>query len=76
MTRDETEIFGRAETVRDAYRKRFRAQGEAVAALARRLGWSCLTHRTDRRPETALVALFADLGGAHTRLAFGAGQKA
>ncbi len=73
-TRDDSEIFGRAETVRDAYRKRFQAQGEAVAALARRLGWNCLTHRTDKRPETALVALFADLGGA--RPAYRAGQKA
>lgn len=68
---DEHEIFGRAETVRDAYRKRFRAHGEAVAALARRLGWSCLVHRTDKRPETALVALFADLGGAHAMPALG-----
>ena len=55
---DESEIFGRAETVRAAYRTRFRAHGEAVAELARRLGWSCLVHRTDKRPETALIALF------------------
>lgn len=69
---DENEVFGRAETIRDAYRKRFRAHGEAVAALARRLGWSCLVHRTDRPPQTALVALFADLGGPNVRHAIGA----
>jgi uncharacterized protein (DUF58 family) len=73
---DASEIFGRAETVRDAYRARFRAHGEAVAALARRLGWSCLVHRTDKRPETALVALYADLGGARAKHTLGAGQTA
>lgn len=71
---DLSEIFGRAENVRDAYCKRFRAHGEAVADLARRLDWTCLVHRTDRRPETALVALFADIGGPGDRYA--AGRKA
>jgi len=64
---DENEILGRAESVRESYRARFRAHGEAVAALATRLGWSCLTHRTDKSPQTALVALFADLGGANAK---------
>jgi len=61
------EIFGRAEAVRDEYRRRFHAHGEAVLQMARRLGWSYLAHRTDRRPEIALVALYADLGGPHAR---------
>ena len=64
----ESELFGRAEIVAAAYRARF--QGASVkrcAALARRLGWSYLAHRTDKRPETALVALYADLGGIRTR---------
>jgi uncharacterized protein (DUF58 family) len=69
---NENEIFGRAETVRDAYRRRFRAHGDAVAGLALRLGWRCLTHRTDKRPETLLVALYAELSGAHWKPAFGA----
>ncbi len=59
----ESEILGRAETARSAYQSRFRAHGEAVRALARRMGWSQLVHRTDKRPETALVALYANLGG-------------
>jgi len=67
----ESEIVGRAEFVRDEYRARFQAQGEAVAGLARRLGWTCLVHRTDRPPETALVALFAALGGPNARHALG-----
>jgi len=63
-----SEIFGRAETVQGAYRARFRAHGETLTALARRLGWSILVHRTDKRPETALVALYSDLGGAQARM--------
>jgi uncharacterized protein (DUF58 family) len=68
MRGDRNEIFGRAETVRDAYRTRFSAHHQAAAELARRLGWSYLTHRTDKRPETALIALFAALGGPNVRL--------
>jgi uncharacterized protein (DUF58 family) len=63
MSRADSEIFGRAESVQSAYRSRFRAHGEAIRALARRLGWSYLAHRTDKRPELALVALYADIGG-------------
>jgi len=68
---DESEIFGRAETVRDSYQKRFRAHQEAVAELARRLGWTCLIHRTDKRPETALISLFMDIAGPNARRATG-----
>jgi len=67
-TGGESELFGRAEIVQQPYRARFKAHGEVVSALARRLGWSYLAHRTDKRPETALVALYADLGGAPARL--------
>jgi len=68
---DESEIFGRAETVRESYQKRFRAHQDAVAELARRLGWTCLIHRTDRRPETALISLFIDLAGPNAKRAIG-----
>jgi uncharacterized protein (DUF58 family) len=64
----DSELFGRAELVQAPYRARFKAHHEAVSALARRLGWSYLSHRTDKRPETALAALYADLGGPHARL--------
>jgi uncharacterized protein (DUF58 family) len=56
-------ILGRAESVAAEYRARFKAHAEAVALLARKLGWNYLAHRTDRSPQTALVALYADLGG-------------
>lgn len=64
----ESEILGRAETARTAYQARFQAHAESVRASARRLGWSYLAHRTDKRPETALVALYADLGGTHVTM--------
>jgi uncharacterized protein (DUF58 family) len=56
------EIFGRAECARPEYLRRFQAQADAVRLLARRLGWSFLTHRTDARPETALIALHGQIG--------------
>jgi len=58
------ETIGRAETVAGAYRARFKAHAETVGALARRLGWSYIAHRTDRPPQTALIALYADMSGA------------
>jgi uncharacterized protein (DUF58 family) len=64
----ESEVFGRAESIQGAYRSRFRAHGESLRALTRRFGWSYLAHRTDRRPETALVALYTDMGGAPARM--------
>jgi uncharacterized protein (DUF58 family) len=57
------ETIGRAETVADAYRARFKAHGEAVGELARRLGWSIITHRIDKPPQTALIALYSQMSG-------------
>jgi uncharacterized protein (DUF58 family) len=64
-----TETLGRAEAVASSYRARFRAHSETVALLARRQGWTYLAHRTDRSPQTALVALYAEMSGAsHPRV--------
>ena len=60
----EREIFGRAETARDSYRRRFDAQSDVLRDLARRFGWSFLMHRTDNRPEPALISLHAQVGDA------------
>ena len=65
----QSEVFGRAETVQASYRARFRAHGEVLIALSRKLGWHYLMHRTDKRPETALVALYMARGGAPERMA-------
>ena len=63
------EIFGRAENVRGEYRARFKAHSESISDLARRLGFSYLMHRTDHRPELALIALYAALGGPRALMA-------
>jgi len=59
----ESDIFGRVERVQSAYRTRFAAHGEAIAAAASRLGWTATVHRTDRAPQAALIALYAAIGG-------------
>jgi uncharacterized protein (DUF58 family) len=59
----ESEIFGRAEKLQSAYRARFRAHGEMIAAAASRLGWTSTMHRTDHAPQAALIALYAAIGG-------------
>lgn len=64
----QSEIFGRVETMQGAYRARFRAHAETLRDLSRRLGWGYLAHRTDKRPEIALVALFEALGGTEAKM--------
>lgn len=59
----DSELFGRAESVRGAYRARFRAHSEAMADLARRFGWTYLAHCTGKSPDLALIALYAAIGG-------------
>jgi uncharacterized protein (DUF58 family) len=62
---DLRETLGRAETIAPAYRARFKAHAEAIALLAGKLGWTYLAHRTDRPPQIALAALYAEMSGAH-----------
>src|SRR5580693_2766581 len=57
-------LLGRAESVGEAYRARFRAHGEAIAQAAARLGWTATVHRTDHSPLKALLALHAAIGDA------------
>ena len=59
----ESEIFGRVERLQAAYRAKFTAHGEAIAAAATRLGWSATIHRTDHAPQAALIALYGAIGG-------------
>lgn len=54
-------LVPRVEAVRAAYLERLRAQQEGLAALARAAGWSFAVHRTDRPPQTALLALWGAL---------------
>jgi uncharacterized protein (DUF58 family) len=64
MRGNDTALFGRAESVGEAYRARFRAHGEEVADAALHLGWTVTSHRTDHVPLAALIALHAAIGAA------------
>ncbi len=57
-------LVPRVETIRRAYLERLARHRDALAALARTSGWTFAAHRTDRPPQTALLALFGALGGA------------
>jgi uncharacterized protein (DUF58 family) len=63
MEDDGEVIIGRVEAVRDDYRAALETHRQGLAALARSAGWTFATHRTDRPPETALLALFLALSG-------------
>jgi len=54
-------LLSRVETVQEAYAERYRAHREALAALARALGWTFAASRTDRPPEPALLALYRQI---------------
>lgn len=58
--RDEL-VIGRVETIREAYAGRFHEHRAGLQAIAQRAGWSFSTHRTDRPPYLALLALHAAL---------------
>lgn len=56
-------VSGRAETVRDDYRRAYFARREALGEGLRRLGWSFVFHRTDHLASEALVAVHGQLSG-------------
>jgi uncharacterized protein (DUF58 family) len=58
---------GRAEDLREGYHRALRAHRATLADLARHYGWSFAAHRTDRPPQSALLALYAALAGERTR---------
>lgn len=60
-------LLSRVEMVRDTYVGRIHAHHEGLAALARSLGWSFAAMRTDRPPQTALLALYLRLSQAGMR---------
>jgi uncharacterized protein (DUF58 family) len=66
----DTQMFGRTQNVRTAYRTRYAAHAEAIGRAARRLGWSFLRHRTDRPAQAALIALYGAIGGARAQRGF------
>lgn len=54
-------LVPRVDAIRDAYRARLQAQRDGLAALARGVGWSFATHRTDRPPTGALLGVWSAL---------------
>jgi uncharacterized protein (DUF58 family) len=64
--RDEV-VISRVEGIRGDYAERFRRHREGVAAIAANLDWTFGTHRTDRPPELALLALYAALSAGRRR---------
>jgi uncharacterized protein (DUF58 family) len=64
--RDEL-LVSRVETIREAYAGRFHDHRAALRTLTRAVGWSFSTHRTDRPPYLALLALHAALAADRRR---------
>ncbi|KQW29004.1 hypothetical protein ASE36_11035 [Rhizobium sp. Root274] len=54
---------GRAETLRDDYRRAYLARRDSLSDHLRRMGWSFTHHRTDRLASEALVAVHMHLSG-------------
>ena len=54
-------LIPRVTAVREAYRERFAAQADGLAALARTAGWSYAAHRSDVPPQAALLTLWGAL---------------
>jgi len=64
--RDEI-VISRVESIRADYGDRFRRHREGLAAIAANLRWTFGTHRTDRPPELALLALYGALSAGRRR---------
>ena len=60
---DQRWIGDRVETLRPKYQARFAAHRTEVMQMAKRFGWSYLTHRTDRPASEPLLALLMRLEG-------------
>ena len=58
-------LIGRVETVREDYVGLIESHRAALTDLARAVGWGFTSHRTDRPPQTPLLALHAALSEPH-----------
>ncbi len=55
--------ISRVETLRPEYQAKLAEHRQGLNDMARRVGWSFAVHRTDRPPQTALLALYAAISG-------------
>ncbi|HEX7005550.1 MAG TPA: DUF58 domain-containing protein [Alphaproteobacteria bacterium] len=56
-------LIRRVEHARGDYLSKLAAHQDALATVVRRIGWQFDRHRTDRSPESALLALYMGLSG-------------
>jgi uncharacterized protein (DUF58 family) len=56
-------VAGRAENLRDDYQRAYLARRESLGQSLRHLGWSFVSHRTDRLASEALVSVHMYLSG-------------
>ena len=56
-------LLGRAEAVSTEYHGRLARHRQGLEAVARETGWTFAHHTTDRSAESALLALYAAIGG-------------
>jgi len=54
-------LLSRVETIRSQYEEKLQRHRDGLRALTQAIGWSFATHRTDRPPTTALLALYSAL---------------
>ncbi len=54
-------LFGRVESVREAYGAAIAAHRQGLSALAMSVDWTLAVHHTDQPPEPSLMALFMAL---------------
>lgn len=56
-------LVSRAESIRTAYQERLAGHQAAVLDMARSIGWSFATHRTDHAATSALLSLYGVISG-------------
>jgi uncharacterized protein (DUF58 family) len=56
-------IIGKVESLKQDWNAKLQRRHDALKTIAQRAGWSFSVHRTDRPPQTALLALYAALAG-------------
>ena len=61
LEREDPLLISRVETLRTDYAERLARHRAGLAAITRAAGWNFATHRTDRPPHTALLALYTAL---------------
>jgi uncharacterized protein (DUF58 family) len=54
-------LLSRVETIRSQYEEKLQRHRDGLRAITQQIGWSFATHRTDRPPTTALLALYSAL---------------